>query len=102
MNITAGGSLLSRTWSEANKVLSDICMACKSNRERKDDGVKELEDHMAPTPAIFEDQLPVKKTTVSYASDEEDYGSFAPQEEIKSDYRSLASAKPLIEFEKMS
>ncbi|WVZ63355.1 hypothetical protein U9M48_012992, partial [Paspalum notatum var. saurae] len=102
VNITAGGSLLSKTWSEANKILSDICMACKSNRERKDDGVKEPKDHMVPTPTIFEDQPLVKKTTVSYAFDEEDYGSFAPQEETKIDYRSLASAKPLTEFEKMS
>ena len=45
---------MSRTWSETNKILSDIRMACKSNRERKDDGVKELEDHTAPTPVIFE------------------------------------------------
>ncbi|WVZ76611.1 hypothetical protein U9M48_024574 [Paspalum notatum var. saurae] len=102
VNITAGGSLLSRTWSEASKILSDIYMACKSNRDRKDDGVKELEDHMAPTPTTFEDQPSVKKTTVSYASDKKDYGSFAPQEETKSNYRSLASAKPLTEFEKMS
>ncbi|WVZ58370.1 hypothetical protein U9M48_008649 [Paspalum notatum var. saurae] len=57
---------------------------------------------MVPTYAIFEDQPPIKKTTVSYASDEEDYESFAPREETKSDFRSLASAKPLIEFEKMS
>ncbi|WVZ97677.1 hypothetical protein U9M48_043191 [Paspalum notatum var. saurae] len=57
---------------------------------------------MAPTYAVFEDQPPFKKTTVSYASNEEDYGSFVPQEETKSDYRSLASAKPLTEFEKMS
>ncbi|WVZ85151.1 hypothetical protein U9M48_032102 [Paspalum notatum var. saurae] len=102
VNITARGSLLSRTWREANKILSDICMACKSNRERKDDEVKKLEDHMGPTPAIFEDQPPIKKTSVSYACDEEDYGSFAPQEETKSNYRSLASAKPLTEFEKIS
>ncbi|WVZ80170.1 hypothetical protein U9M48_027669 [Paspalum notatum var. saurae] len=54
VNITTGRSLLSRTWSEANKILSDICMACKGNRERKDDGAKEPEDHMAPTPTIFE------------------------------------------------
>ncbi|WVZ63762.1 hypothetical protein U9M48_013369 [Paspalum notatum var. saurae] len=85
VNITPGGSLLSWTWSEANKILLDICMACKSNRERKDDGVMAPEDHMI---------------TVSY--DEEDYGSFAPQEETKSDYKSLASAKPLTKFEKMS
>ena len=104
VNTTAGGSLMSRTWSEANKILSDICMACKSNRERMDDRVKEPEkEHMAPGLAIFEDQLPIKKTPVSYAFDEEEFGSFAPQEEIKSsDYRSLACAKPLIEFEKMS
>ncbi|WVZ89269.1 hypothetical protein U9M48_035695 [Paspalum notatum var. saurae] len=57
---------------------------------------------MAPTYAVFEDQPPVKKTTVSYASDEEDYESFAPREETKSDFRSLASAKPLTEFEKTS
>ncbi|WVZ70631.1 hypothetical protein U9M48_019279 [Paspalum notatum var. saurae] len=102
VNVTAGGSLLSKTWREANKILSDICMACKNNRERKDDGMKKPKDHMAPTSAIFEDQPPVKKTTMSYASDEEDYGSFVPQEETKSDYRSLASAKALTEFEKMS
>ncbi|WVZ84287.1 hypothetical protein U9M48_031337, partial [Paspalum notatum var. saurae] len=102
VNITVGGSLLSRTWREAHKILSDICIACKFNRERKDNGVKKPKVHMAPISAIFEDQPPVKKTTVSYASDEEDYGSFAPQEETKSDYRSLASAKPLTEFEKMS
>ncbi|WVZ89801.1 hypothetical protein U9M48_036160 [Paspalum notatum var. saurae] len=102
VNITAGGSLLSRTRSEDNKIMSDIGMACKSNIERKDDGVKEPEDHMAPTPATFEDQPPVKKTTMSYAFDEEHYGSFAPQEETKSDYRTLASAKRLTEFEKMS
>ncbi|WVZ53514.1 hypothetical protein U9M48_004444 [Paspalum notatum var. saurae] len=77
-------------------------MACKFNRERKDDGVKKRKEHMASTYAVFEDQPPVKKTTVSYASDKEDYGSFTPQEETKSDYRSLASAKPLTEFEKMS
>ncbi|WVZ81258.1 hypothetical protein U9M48_028651 [Paspalum notatum var. saurae] len=70
-------------------ILSDICLACKFNRERKDDGVKKPKSHMAPTYAVFEDQPPVKKTTVSYASDEEDYGSFAPQEETKSDYRIL-------------
>ncbi|WVZ94680.1 hypothetical protein U9M48_040545 [Paspalum notatum var. saurae] len=77
-------------------------MACKFNRERKDDGVKKRKEYMAPTYAVFEDQPPVKKTTMSYTSDEEDYGSFAPQEETKSDYRNLASAKPLTEFEKMS
>ncbi|WVZ89797.1 hypothetical protein U9M48_036156 [Paspalum notatum var. saurae] len=101
VNITAGGSLLSITWREAKQILSDICMACKFNRERKDDGVKKRKEYMAPTYAVFEDQPPVKKTTVSYASDEEDYGSLAPQDETKSDYRSLASAKPLTEFEKM-
>ncbi|WVZ89837.1 hypothetical protein U9M48_036191 [Paspalum notatum var. saurae] len=102
VNITAGGSLLSRTWREAKQILSDICMACKFNRERKDDGVKKRKEYMAPTYAVFEDQPPVKKTTVSYASDEEDYGNFAPQKKTKSDYRSLASAKPLTEFEKTS
>ncbi|WVZ84766.1 hypothetical protein U9M48_031756 [Paspalum notatum var. saurae] len=73
-----------------------MCMGYQFNRDRKDDGVKKRKEHMVPTYAIFEDQPVVKKTTVSYASDEEDYGSFAPQEETKSDYRSLASAKPLI------
>ncbi|WVZ88951.1 hypothetical protein U9M48_035418 [Paspalum notatum var. saurae] len=102
VNITVGGSLLSRTRREANKILSNICIACKYNRKRKDDGVKKPKVHMAPISAIYEDQPPVKKTTVSYASDDEDYGSFAPQEETKSDYRSLASANPLTEFEKMS
>ncbi|WVZ50158.1 hypothetical protein U9M48_001440 [Paspalum notatum var. saurae] len=77
-------------------------MDCKFNRERKDDGVKRRKEHMAPTYAVFVDQPPVKKSTVSYASDEEDYGSFAPQEVTKSDYRSLTSAKPLTEFGKMS
>ncbi|WVZ89416.1 hypothetical protein U9M48_035828, partial [Paspalum notatum var. saurae] len=102
VNITAGGSLLSRTPSETRQILSDICMGCKFNKERKQDGVKKRKEHMAPTYAVFEDQPPVKKTTVSYASDEEDYESFAPREETKSDLRSLASAKPWTEFEKMS
>ena len=58
---------------------------------------------MVPTPAMIEDQLPVKKTPVSYAFDEEDFGSFAHQKDIKSvEYRSLASVKPLTEFERMS
>ncbi|WVZ63448.1 hypothetical protein U9M48_013079 [Paspalum notatum var. saurae] len=72
MNITVGGSLLSRTWKDAHKILSDICLACKYNRERKDEGVKKPKVHMAPISAIFEDQPLVKKTTVSYASNEED------------------------------
>ena len=49
VNTTAGGSLMSRTWSEANKILSDIRMACNSNRERKDNKVKEPEEeYMRP------------------------------------------------------
>jgi len=99
LNTCAGGSLMSRKWSEAIKILSDVCLNSKTERDRKDSAVKKpKKELMAPTPSIFEDQPPVKKTPVPYAFEEE-YETFALQEENKStDYRSLTSAKPLTEF----
>jgi len=104
VNTCAGGSLMSKSSSKAKKVLFNICLTSKNERERKERKVEESEEElMAPTPAIFEDQLPARKTPVPYAFDEEEFRSFAPQEDIKSvEYRSLASAKPLTEFERMS
>jgi len=104
VNTCAGGSLMSKSSSKAKKVLLNICLTSKNERERKEMKVEESEEElMAPTPAIFEDQLPARKTPVPYAFDEEEFRSFAPQEDIKSvEYKSLANAKPLTEFERMS
>jgi len=104
VNMCAGGSLMSKSSSEAIEILSNICLTSKEEREQREREVEESDEElMALTPAIFEDQPPVKKAPVPYAFDEEEFGSFAPQEDIKSvEYRSLASAKPLTEFERMS
>jgi len=104
VNTCAGGSLMSHSSKEATRVLSNIFLTSKSERERKDRRVKEPDEElMAPTPAMTEDQLSVKKTPISYAFDEEEFERFAPQEDIKSvEYISLSSAKPLTEFERMS
>jgi len=102
LNTCAGGSLLSRKWSEAMKILSDVCLTSKAERDRKESVVQEPVG-MAPTYAVFEEQQHARRTTVSYAAEEEEYESFAPQVKTEcSNYRSLASAKPLTEFDKTS
>jgi len=56
VNTCAGGSLMSKSSSKAKKVLFNICLTSKNERERKEMKVEESEEElMAPTPAILED-----------------------------------------------
>ena len=101
LNICAGGSLINRKLDDTIRILSEVCLNSKTERDRRCSAVKEWE-HQAPNLATIPDQLSVRRTPMSYAIEEEEYENFALQEENKSDFRSLASAKPLTEMEKMS
>ena len=63
---------------------------------------KEQEPQAPSSYASTPDQRPVKSTPVSYAEEEEEYDNFALQDGYTDDFGSLAGAKPLTEFEKMS
>jgi len=102
VNICAGGSLLSRNVDEAMKILSDCCLTAKAERDRRESEEQKLAG-VTSTYAIYKEQQPARKTPVSYAAEEEEYECFAPQVKTEcSDFGSLASAKPLTEFDKTS
>ena len=100
LNICAGGSLINRKLDDAIRIMSEVCLNSKTERDRRCSAVKEWE-HQAPNLATIPDQLSVRRTPMSYAIEEEEYENFALQEENKSDFRSLASAKPLTEMEEV-
>ncbi|WVZ75815.1 hypothetical protein U9M48_023846 [Paspalum notatum var. saurae] len=56
VNTCAGGSLMSQSSSEATRILINIFLTSKSERERKNKRLKEPDEElMAPTPAMIED-----------------------------------------------
>ena len=73
VNMCAGGSLMSKSTSEANEILSNICLTSKEERERREREDEEAEadmDKVVPTP---EAQLPTLHTLVSFGFDDKEY-----------------------------